>query len=60
MSIRVKVVCTSCDEDEYGIEQLYLDPAMEGWIYLPILNPDAKGKHEVGKEYYVDITPVER
>lgn len=71
--IRAKMTCTGCSDDSYGNEQLYLEPVYEvsgenkqwsqwtpgGSLHLSISNPGAKGKHEVGKEYYVDITPVE-
>jgi len=30
-----------------------------GTVYLSIVNPDAAKQFEVGKEYYVDFSPVE-
>ena len=73
MSIRAKMVCTVAEEDGCGNERLYLVPVVDdggsnaqwskwtpgGELHLSISNPDAKGQHVVGKEYYVDITPVE-
>ena len=29
-----------------------------GVVQMTITNPDAQGKFEVGKEYYLDITPA--
>lgn len=73
MSIRAKMVCTVAEEDGCGNESLRMTPVVNdknenaswskwtpgGELHLSISNPDAKSQHVVGKEYYVDITPVE-
>ncbi len=70
--IRAKMMCQAAAEDDFGNEQVTLyavyddGKANKSWseatpagnLDLTISNPAAKGKFEVGKEYYIDVTPA--
>lgn len=69
--LRAKMRCDSIEPGEYvRLSAVYSsDPDSEnyswsqatpsGQLNMYITNPEAQGKFEVGKEYYIDISPAE-
>ena len=47
------------DGDEGGINSEWSEATPNAEFTLDITNPNALGQLEVGKYYYVDITPIE-
>lgn len=73
MNIRAKMSCKKAASDSSDTQDsIRLEAVIDGseenkqfskWtpsasLDIVISNPDARGKFEVGKEYYVNITPV--